>query len=143
MYYAKFLNAALLVMACMTATAARAEVVFVVSAKSNVSSLSADQVSDIFLGRANSFPSGGQAVPVDQHENSPAREEFYGRVTNKNAAQLKAYWSKIIFTGKGQPPKEVADSTAVRKLVADNPNIIGYVDKSALDATIKPVFTVH
>ena len=69
------------------------------------------------------------------------RDDFYNKVTGKSAAQMKAYWSKIIFTGKGQPPKEVADNAAVKKLVADSPSAIGYIDKSALDSSVKAVFS--
>jgi len=123
----------------LTASLASAEVVVVVSAKSAVGNLTAAQAADIFLGKASSFPSGGQAVPVDQKEGSAIRDEFYTKVTGKSAAQVKAYWSKIIFSGKGQPPKEVSDSAAVKKLIADNPNIIGYIDKAAVDSSVKTV----
>lgn len=123
----------------LTASLASAEVVVVVSTKSAVGNLTAAQAADIFLGKASSFPSGGQAVPVDQKEGSAIRDEFYTKVTGKSAAQVKAYWSKIIFSGKGQPPKEVSDSAAVKKLIADNPNIIGYIDKAAVDSSVKTV----
>lgn len=122
---------------------ASAETVVVVSAKSQVDKLTQDQAVDIFLGKASSFPGGGQAVPLNQAEGAPAREDFYMKATGKTAAQLKAYWTKVIFTGKGQPPKEVPDNASVKKLVADNPNIVGYIDKSAVDGTVKVLLTVR
>jgi ABC-type phosphate transport system substrate-binding protein len=125
----------------MTSTVALADVVVVVSAKSAAAGLNAEQVSQIFLGKASNFPSGGAAVPVDQAESSPLREEFYTKVAQKNGAQVKAYWSKLIFTGKGQPPKEVASSAEVKKALAENPNAIGYIDKAAVDASVKVVLT--
>lgn len=124
---------------CLAANAALAEVVVVVSAKSVVGTLTANQAADIFLGKTKEFPSGGPATPVDQNEGSAIRDEFYTKVAGKSAAQVKAYWSKIIFSGKGQPPKEVADSSAVKKLIADNPNVIGYIDKAAVDSSVKSV----
>lgn len=124
----------------LAAMSVQAEVVVVVGAKSAVGSLSSDQVSQLFLGKAATFPSGGQAVPVDQTE-SASRDEFYTKVTGKDAAQVKAYWSKIIFTGKGQPPKEVPGNADVKKLVADNPNMIGYIDKSAVDGSVKVILS--
>lgn len=124
---------------CLAANMALAEVVVVVSAKSAVTALTASQAADIFLGKSKEFPSGGQAIPIDQNEGSAIRDEFYTKVAGKSAAQVKAYWSKIIFSGKGQPPKEVADSAAVKKLIADNPNVIGYIDKAAVDSSLKTV----
>jgi len=121
---------------------AAADVVVVVSAKSAATALTEEQASDIFLGKANTLPGGGQAVPVDQPDGSPARELFYSKAVGKSAAQLKAYWSKQIFSGKGQPPKEAGDNAAVKSLVAGNPNIVGYIDKSAVDATVKVLLTV-
>lgn len=125
--------------AWLGAGSAWAEVAVVVSSKSSVGNLTAAQAADIFLGKSSSFPGGGTAVPIDQSEGSAVRDEFYTKVTGKSAAQLKAYWSKIIFSGKGQPPKEVADSAAVKKQLAENPNAIGYIDKGAVDGTVKAV----
>lgn len=124
----------------IAAFAAQAEVVVVVSAKSAVGPLTADQASQIFLGKAASFPGGGQAVPIDQADGA-SRSEFYTKVTGKDSAQVKAYWSKIIFTGKGQPPKEVPGDADVKKLVADNPNMVGYISKGAVDGSVKVVLT--
>ena len=119
------------------ATAKADDVVAVVSAKSSVTALNASQVADIFLGKTSHFPDGSQAVPIDQVEDSPARDKFYAAYTGKSPAQVKAHWSKIIFTGRGQPPKQVSNSIEARKLVAENPNAIGYIDNSAVDNSVR------
>ena len=119
------------------AAPARAEVVAVVSARSPVSVLSPNQVADIFLGKTSRFPDGSQAVPIDQTEDSPIRDRFYSRFTGKSPAQVKAHWSKIIFTGRGQPPRQAASGLEAKKLVADNPNSIGYIDSHLIDASVK------
>ena len=131
----------LLAPACALASAA--ELVVIVSAKSHVVSLRADQVADIFLGQIGSFPDGAEVVALDQRLGSMQRDEFYSKVAAKTPPLVKAYWTKMIFTGRGQPPKEVAGSAAIRKLVADNPTMIGYIDRSALDASVKAVLFVH
>ncbi|NHZ66866.1 phosphate ABC transporter substrate-binding protein [Massilia genomosp. 1] len=123
--------------------AAGAELVVIVSAKSPVASLRADQVADIFLGQVGTFPDGAEAVALDQRIGSQLRDEFYARVAAKTPALLKAYWTKMIFTGRGQPPQEAGDSAAVRRMVADNPALIGYIDKAALDPSVKAVLVVR
>lgn len=121
----------------LSAGAIAADVVAVVSSKSSVTALSANQVADIFLGKANRFPDGSQAVPIDQAEGSAARDAFYAKVTGKSAAQLKAHWSKIIFTGRGQPPREVANSIEAKKRIADDPRAIGYIDQGLVDGSVR------
>jgi hypothetical protein len=92
-----------------------------------------------FLGKVSRFPNGAQAVPIDQQEGSPARDEFYASYAGKSPAQMKSHWSKIIFTGRGQPPKTVSNNVEVRKLIAADSQAIGYIERSALDSTVKMV----
>ena len=113
------------------------EVVAVVSARSAITSLNASQVADIFLGKTSRFPDGSPAVPVDLNEDSPAREKFYAQFTGKSPAQMKAHWSKIIFTGRGQPPMQVSTNAEAKKTIAENPNAIGYIDSSQVDSSVK------
>jgi ABC-type phosphate transport system substrate-binding protein len=134
------LLAATLIGSCLSAGAV-AEVVAVVSTKCPVSTLSKNQVADIFLGRAARFPDGSAAVPIDQVEGSPARDEFYLTFAGKSAAQLNAHWSKIIFTGRGQPPAEVASGAEVKKRLAANPTAIGYIEAALVDSQVRVVAT--
>ena len=128
----------LLAAAATGATAASSqEVVAVVSAKSPVTALNTSQVADIFLGKTSRFPDGTQAVPIDQGEDSPAREKFYAQFTGKSPAQVKAHWSKIIFTGRGQPPRQASSDGEAKRMIAENPNAIGYIDGSAVDGSVR------
>ena len=112
-----------------------AEVVAVVGAKSPASTMSNEQVAQFFLGKSSSM------TPIDQAEGAPIRNEFYKKVADKEASQAKALWSKLVFTGKATLPKEVASSADVKKAVAADPKAIGYIEKSAVDATVKVVLT--
>jgi ABC-type phosphate transport system substrate-binding protein len=114
-----------------------ADVVAVVSSRSPLTELSKNQVVDIFLGKASRFPDGEQALPIDQSEGSAARDEFYAKFAGKSAAQIKAHWAKIIFTGRGQPPEEVSNSIEVKKLVIRKPHAIGYIEKNMVDGSVK------
>lgn len=126
--------------ALMAASAlAHAEVVVVMSAKSTVGSLTQAQVSQIFLAKSLGLPGGGTAVPIDQDEGSATRNAFYSQVTGKDAAQMKAYWSQLMFTGKAQRPKKVSGDDAVKKAVAASPGAIGYIDAAAVDGSVKVV----
>jgi ABC-type phosphate transport system substrate-binding protein len=130
-------------LALATSAPASAELVVVVSARSAAHPLSADQVAAIFLGQAGRLPDGAEVVALDQRVGSHERNQFYQQVAGKSPALLKAHWSKMLFTGRGQPPREVPDSLAVRRMVADNPALIGYIDRAALDGSVRPVLVLR
>jgi ABC-type phosphate transport system substrate-binding protein len=138
-FFKRFQSCVLSLVLVLVSSAAFADVVPVVSSKNQVHELSKNQVIDIFLGRANRFPNGEQAVPIDQAEGSEIRDAFYQQFANRSAAQLKAYWSKIVFTGKGEPPREVSPSEKVKRVLAEHPQCIGYIDRDEVDANVKIV----
>lgn len=142
---AKLLGAALLVFASAFpyALAQAGDLVVIVSARSSIEALRPDQVAAIFLGQSARFPDGALATALDQPIGTQERNQFYLRVTGKTPALLKAHWSKLVFTGRGQPPRELQDSTAVRRAVADDTGLIGYIDRQALDPSVRQVLLVH
>ncbi len=113
-----------------------AEVVIVVNPKNAAPQMSSEQASQYFLGKSTSL------TPIDQTEGSAIRSEFYKKLADKEASQVKAIWSKLVFTGKGTLPKEVGSSDAVKKAIAADINAIGYIEKSAVDGTVKVVATL-
>lgn len=115
---------------------ASAEVVVIVSQKNPASRMFSEQASQFFLGKSNLF------TPVDLPESSAVRAEFYKKVADKDTAQVKALWSKLVFTGKATAPKEYASATEVKKAVAADPKAIGYIEKSAVDDTVKVILTL-
>lgn len=104
---------------------------------SNNNQLDEATISKIFLGREKSFADGQSVVPLALADAAPASTAFNDAVLKKSASQLKAYWSKLVFTGKGTPPKEISSDEEMLKLVATNPSVIGYVDASKVDASVK------
>jgi hypothetical protein len=96
---------------------------------------SKDVIANVYLGRSN------ELKPLDLPESSPARQYFYKKATDRDAAQVKAVWSRITFTGQGKPPKELADAAAVKKAVAADPKAIGYILKSDVDTTVKVILS--
>ena len=116
---------------------ALAEVAVIVHPSASVDSLTADEISRLFMGKSKSFPNGSPAIALNQDDGSATRDVFNQEICNKSPSQYKAYWSKLVFTGKGTPPKDSGDDAAVKALVAGNPKMIGYVDASVVDVSVK------
>lgn len=134
----KFLAVSALLFGCICANA---EFVVVVGAKSPVNALTSEQVAQIFLGKVSTFPGGEQAAPIDQPDGLAIRNEFYEKLTNKTQKQISAYRANMVFSGKGKPPKEVANSQEVKKALSEGPSFIGYMEKATVDSTVKVVLT--
>jgi len=121
----------------LVAAASFAHADVVVVGNPAAAALTKDQVSDVFLGKSQAF------TPIDQPDSAPVRAEFYKKATGRDLAQVKATWSRLVFTGKAVAPKEVADAAAVKKAVAADPKAIGYIDKSAVDGSVKVLLAVE
>lgn len=121
----------------LSCSLALAEVVVVVSAKSEAPLFTKNQIADIFLGRPVLLPNGAAATPIDQDEDVPTRTEFYAKFTGKSAAQVKAHWMRILFTGRGSPPVALSNSALVKRRVIENPNAVGYIEHNMVDASVR------
>jgi ABC-type phosphate transport system substrate-binding protein len=131
--------AASLAGASLLLSAAAFSGVAVVVHPGNGNDLSAQDITRIFLGKKKSFPDGSEAIPIDQSEGSATRTAFVTTILKKNGQQIKAYWAQLLFTGKGTPPKDVGNSAGVKKLISENPALIGYIDSGDVDGSVKVV----
>jgi hypothetical protein len=126
-----------LLVATLCVASAQAELVVIVNPKSPAASMTAEEVANVYLGKNASYS------PVDLPESAQVRTDFYKKVAGKDSAQVKALWARLVFTGKMQPPKEVASSSDALKFVAGNDKGIAYVDKGAVDGSVKAVLTIN
>ena len=116
-----------------------AQPVVIVSHASPINEMRASDLADIFLGRRDRLPGTGRLTPVDAPAAAPEREAFYLKYAGRNPAQMRAYWSRLLFTGKAYPPAEASSEAAMKRMVAANPAFIGYIDAAVLDPSVKPV----
>lgn len=110
---------------------------------SNAATLSQDDINKIFTGRAKSFTDGKAAEPVNLAEAVAVRADFDQKALGRSSSQMKAYWSKLVFTGKGTPPKELASEQEVLDAVAKNPAAIGYVSAGTVTGSVKVALTLN
>ncbi|TDK64564.1 hypothetical protein E2I14_13940 [Sapientia aquatica] len=114
-----------------------ADFVVVVNPKSPTTAISKDQIAQYFLGNTSTF------TPIDLAEGSPIRVEFYKTITDKDPSQVRAIWSKLVFTGKAKPPKQFSSSDEVKKQVGSDINAIGYIEKAAVDSTVRVIYPAN
>jgi len=130
----------LFVSSLLTINQANAEVAIVVH-PSNGSNFNKSIIKKIFLGKSKSFSNGRAAILLSASPKEPVTEEFNKKVIGKSSNQVNAYWSKMIFTGKGTPPQEMASTDEIISAISANPDAIGYIDASAATGDVKVVAT--
>jgi len=124
----------------LTSFFSTAEVAVIVH-PTNSNTIDKNTIKRIFLGKNKKYDNGNKIIPINQNQGSEARTEFGKKVIGKSDSQLKAYWSKLIFTGKGTPPDEKSNDAEVLKLIASTPDAISYINADKVDDTVKVIAT--
>lgn len=117
---------------------ANAEVAVIVNS-ANSSAISDTEISRLFLGKLKKYSAGDKAVPINQKFGSAIRKEFEKKVLKKSSTQVKAYWSKRVFSGKGKPPKELTSDKDILAQISANKNAIGYIDAASINDSVKVI----
>lgn len=117
-----------------------AEVSVVVNS-ANGDEINAKTIKRIYLGKLKSFPGGARVNVLTLPDSAESTEAFRDKALRKSNSQFKSYWSKLAFTGKGTPPKEIANDAAMIEAVKSDPNAIGFVDSASVTGDVKVVAT--
>lgn len=135
----KLLMKLLVFSACLISAGAFAGGVVVVAPGSAIGSVDKTAIERVFLGQASEI--GGVSVtPINQNEGQAIREQFEEQVLGMSGSRLRSHWSRLIFTGAAQPPRNVGGDADVKSFVASNPNAIGYISAGSVDASVRVVF---
>lgn len=117
-----------------------ADLVLVVNSESGIESLTQREVVNIYLGRYRRLSTGATAVPVDLSENTGRKAIFYRQLVDKNLAEIDAYWSRLVFSGKTRPPQQVESVEDALEFLANNLNALAYIDRAAVNSQVTIVF---
>ncbi len=112
------------------ADAADVAIAVLVHANNPVAAMSTEDVAKLFLKKSGRWPNGEKVLPVDLHEQSAVREAFSRQFHGKGTAAIKAYWQKMIFSGRDVPPPEKTSVADIAAFVRTNPGGVGYVPAS-------------
>lgn len=127
-------------LAFLPAATAWADLVVVANPKSGIDRMSREEVVFVFMGRWRQLPSGLPAQPVDSPVDSPEHSAFYRQLVNKNASEIKAYWSRLVFSGGARPPVMPQTREEQIRILAATPGAVSYLERSKVDARVRIVF---
>ncbi|WP_206019596.1 substrate-binding domain-containing protein [Pseudomaricurvus alkylphenolicus] len=97
----------------------------------HVESLSLNEVRAIFSMRVRAWPDGSPITVFVLPDDDPQHQTFVRQVLTLLPHQLRRNWNRLVYTGIGQAPVEVASETEMRRRLAATPGSIGYLNTDA------------
>jgi ABC-type phosphate transport system substrate-binding protein len=110
----------------------------IISKKAEVTTLTAQQIRDIFLQKRHSL--GNQKViPLNLVGQEPSRIAFETDVLGMGRDRLNTYWVKQHFQGV-TPPITQPSHESIKAFVQNVEGAIGYIPSSMADGSVKVIY---
>lgn len=118
-----------------------ADIAVIVNRHAPFNALKREQVAFLFMKKTSAV--GRFALtPLDLPRDGDVRRRFYQQVANRTPDYMLAYWSRLLFTGRGGPPEQVSNDEEMLLRVAREPALIGYIDARKVTNKIKIVLLI-
>ncbi|MCK0153808.1 hypothetical protein MWU49_08845 [Alcanivorax sp. S6407] len=132
-----------LLLAALLAQPVWAGIAVVVGKDTVVPQVSEEDLRSLFKGQRNTL-GGTRFNLLDMPEGSALRDSFYVKLLNKHAAQMRSYRARMIFTGKGAPPRAVSGVPEMKVLLhsGDRP-YIGYMDSNQVTPDLRVLIELN
>lgn len=105
-------------------------------------SLDKSDVRKYFLGKSHQLPNGNKVQLFDLPVKDAVRDDFRKQVLRKSESRLNAYWARMLFSSKAQPPTVVGSVDELKEIVSQTPNALGYMDSADVDGSVKVVLAL-
>lgn len=99
--------------------------------------MSLASVRAIFSMRLNTWPDGTAVTVFVLPDRHPQHAHFSRTVLKMLPYRLRREWDRLVFSGTGAAPIEVANTDEMRRRVASTPGSIGYLDGGELDESVR------
>lgn len=118
-----------------------ADIALVTGRQSSIQGLGREEATQLYLGHRATLANGQAAVLIDLPP-GPVRDAFYLDLTGKNPAQIRAYWSRQVFTGRALPPRQASGMEEILRWLAEGRASLAYLPMEALDPRVRVLLTL-
>lgn len=119
-----------------------ADILVVVNKDSETSTLSKYELIDLYMGRFRTYPNKRPAHLYDYDEQSGLRSQFYRQLIDKSVAEVNAFWARLLFTGRANPPVLLDGVSPLFEVLDNDMQAIGYIDEDDLGDEMKVVYRI-
>jgi len=110
----------------------------IVSKKISFSSVSSQEIRDVFLQKRHTIRDQ-KIIPVNLVGQDDVRSAFESTVLGMNRDRLNAYWVKQHFEGVN-PPVTQPSFEAIKAFVQNVEGSMGYIPSKMVDANVKVIY---
>ena len=97
----------------------------------------------MFGMRVRAWPDGTPVRVFVLPDTDPTHVAFCTEILQVYPYQLRQNWDRLVYSGTGQPPIEVASEEELIKRVAQTPGAIGYVSATPAAGLATPLKVLH
>ena len=126
----------MLVLPVFTGTACAENVVIIGNADVSDSSLSSEDLRNIFLNKKTRWSDGKKIVFVTLRA-SDTHNAFLKQYIRRTVSQFRNFWKKQVFTGKGKMPVSFATEKEMVDFVSRTEGAIGYISAAPENDVVK------
>ncbi|PKF79301.1 hypothetical protein CW749_12770 [Vibrio sp. vnigr-6D03] len=117
-----------------------AELYIVVSDRSELESITKEQVAGLYLGRSRGKLSRRITI---LERNGEVRESFYEEISDLSLSQVNAHWAKLKFSGRVRAPLVMkSEEELIARLLRDK-SALGYVRNKPSHSKLKVILTIN
>jgi len=124
----------------LTTTVWAADIALVANQSIPADSLSKSEVKGVFLTQKKSIE--GVNVKLTILKDKDLTKQFLRTYVNKTPSQFKAFYKKLMSTGKANPPKKIRSEAEMISYIARTKGAIGYVSSGAVTDKVKIIQVV-
>lgn len=121
---------------CTAAQAETTQLSLVLHSPPKIEELSVNEARAIFSMRMRIWPDGSPITVFVLPHDAPKHNHFVRSILKLLPHQLKRNWDRLVYTGIGQAPLEVANEQQMIQQLKATPGSIGYINSGSRDETL-------
>jgi ABC-type phosphate transport system substrate-binding protein len=118
-----------------------ADVVLIANEDIPVHELSRNEVKNIFLSKVKSIDN--ITVRLVMMRKNELTDQFLKDAVGKTFTQFSNYYKKMIFTGRGRPPKRAASEADMLIYVSSTSGAIGYLSRDLVTDSVRIIQVIQ
>lgn len=130
-------SSALLLSLLIMIGGASADELVLITHRDSTLSLSADHLKRLYFGKISSLPNGRKVTVLVYADNEEQFQTFTKKYLRRTSQQLRSFWAKQLFTGRGNMPIHVNSEEEMLNLISSSEEYVGYIPIEALQESVR------